>query len=220
VELREDKTIQVRMKTRRNLDSLRSFVYDPKKNTWKKYSSAIYDFSFFNNRNNKDSSALWGSGAVNNRKESNVEMEGFFTPVYNQMPEGFFKGMNLKKLGIFNYDGVMKDSLAVPMIPQFSIKSTNDTIEEKVFVTYEGKNTLVYYYKWDFAEHFVLLKVKGIKIFTEYKDGSVAVLKNGELDKINLESYRGKIIPISLEKQPAKPKSEKELSAITGLKTE
>jgi hypothetical protein len=185
----------------------------------------VYDFSFFKDRNNRDSTSLWGGAAINAQNaEQAVESEmpglDYNYKVYKEMPEGFFKGMNLDKLGIFNYDGVIKDSLAVPMVPQFAIKTTNDSIEEKIFVAYEGRNTLVYYYKWDFAEKFVLLKVKGIKMFTEYKDGSIAVLKNGELDKVDLETYRGKTIQISLDKLPAKPKSEKELAAATGLKTE
>jgi hypothetical protein len=223
--LKEGKMIQVRMKTRRNIDSLRSFIYNYENNTWSKYSARVFDFSYFKNKNSKDSLALWGSPAITSPQPSQdfeSETGGNWVPekLYNELPEGFFKGMNIGKLGTFNYDGVIKDSLAVPMIPQFTIRTSADTIQTKLFVAYEGKNTLVYYFPWDFKEHFVLLNVRGIKMFTEFSDGSIAVLKNGELDKVNLETYRNKSIQISLDKQPAKPKSEKELSAITGLKTE
>jgi len=221
--LKEGKSIQVRMKTRRNLDSLWSFVYDAKKNTWSKYISPVIDFSYRKNNNKADSSAIWGNPAVPVQSAGQIEdIEGgtvTITSYAAKLPEGFFKGMNIKEMGIFNYDGVIKDSLAVPMIPEFIVKTENIPLQQKVYVAYESKNTLVYYYPDDLKERFVLLKVKGTRIFTEFKDGSMACTAAGEMDKTDLETFRNKTINIALEKQPVKPKSEKELAAITGLKT-
>ena len=42
----EGKQIQVRMKTRRNLSGLMSFIYNREKNTWSKYTSKVFDFSY------------------------------------------------------------------------------------------------------------------------------------------------------------------------------
>lgn len=221
--LKEGKSIQVRMKARRNLPGLEAFIYDTIKNTWSKYESPIIDFSFTDKNNNADNTDLWGSPKVSVATATwDPEMSGgVFQPgdLLPKLPEGYFKGMNIKKMGIFNYDGVIKDSLAVPMIPDFFVKVDNAPLYPKVFVSYEGRNSLVYYFPADFKERFVLLKVKGIRIFTEFKDGTIACTAEGELNKLDLESYRNKKISIGLEKQPMKPKSEKELAALTGLKT-
>jgi len=218
--LKEGKSIQVRMKTRRNLDNLKSFVYDTIKNTWSEYQSRVVDFSYLKDNNKKDSSSVWGPADVNNNADREVnleiaEMEGYKV----QLPEGYFKGMDLKKLGIFNYDGVIKDSLAIPMVPEFFVVQDGSKIDQKVYVVYETKNTLVYYTPDQFKELFVLLNVKGIRMFTQYKDGSVACLKPGQLDNTDLETFRGKAAIFNLEKQPLKPKSEKELAKATGLNT-
>lgn len=223
LKLKENKQIQVRMKTRRNLKDLFSFIYNPKKNTWTKYESSVVDFSFFDKKNNADSAALWGSARVSPEiLTMDAEMEGVYNPVkyFNKLPEGYFKGMNIKEMGIFNYDGVIKDSLAIPMQPELFVRGTETKLEQKVYVTYPNKNMLVYYYPHDFKENFVLLNVKGIKLFTEFSDGTLAITKDEEVSKLSLESYRGKVIKLVFDKIPAKPKNEKELAAATGLKTE
>lgn len=218
--LKEGKSIQVRIKTRRNLDGLMSFIYNSEKNTWSKYSSKIFDFSYRENNNKADSTNLWGSAKISPQATANIEYDGgVFQPgVYvAKLPEGFFKGMNINKLGLFNYDGVIKEELAVPMVPEFFVKQDGSKIQQKIYVVYQSRNSVVYYNPDDFAEHFVLLKAKGTRIFTEFADGSVACTSSGELDKLELELYRNKTCKIMLEKQPLKPKSEKELIAATGL---
>ncbi len=218
--LQEGKQIQVRMKTRRNVAGLMSFIYDAEKNTWSKYPSKVYDFSYFENNNKADSVGIWGSAKVRRPSAALLDGDGeVFKPLdyTKKLPEGFFKGINIGKLGLFNYDGVIKEELAVPMTPEFFVKQDGSPIQQKVYVVYQGRNSMVYYYPSDFAENFVLLKLKGTRIFTEFTDGSIAILKAGELDKLDLESYRKKGIKITLEKQPLKPKTEKELSEATGL---
>lgn len=224
LKLREGKSIQVRMKTRRNLDSLFSFIYNRTKRTWSKYSAKVMDFSFFKNKNNADSTTLWGSPKVK-PPEINVEIEtgGVFNPnaYYGPvLPEGFFKGVDIKELGLFNYDGVIKDSLAVPVQPEFNVKINFGAYDHMICVAYESRNTLVSYTPDQLKDKFVFLKLKGIKVFISEKGEPVAVLKNNELDKVNFEDYRNKPISITLEPLPVKPKNEKELAAATGLKTE
>jgi hypothetical protein len=128
--------------------------------------------------------------------------------------------MNIKEMGIFNYDAVIKDSLAIPMIPELLIRNSETPLQQKIYVTYPNRNTLIYYYPHDFNERFVLLNVKGIKMFTEDKAGEIAITNDEEVNKLNLEIYRAKTIKIIFDKVPQKPKNEKELALVTGLKTE
>ncbi|HRH10626.1 MAG TPA: hypothetical protein PLU73_03890 [Bacteroidia bacterium] len=224
LKLKENKLIQVRMKTRRDLKGLSSFIYDRQKNSWSKYNSPVVDFSFFDKRNNADSVSFWGSGRVS-AASATVDVEtsgGIYNPVtyFNKFPEGFFKGMNIKEMGIFNYDGVIKDSLAIPMQPEMLVRESKTMIDQKIYVTYPNRNTLVYYNPEDLKENFVLLNVKGIRMFTEFKDGSFAATKEEELNLMVLETYRKQKVSFLFDKLPAKPKNEKELLGITGLKAE
>lgn len=224
LKLRENKQIQVRMKTRRDLKGLFSFIYNRQKNCWIKYDSPVVDFSFFDKKNNADSVSLWGSARVTAASGTVIveTSDGVYNPVtyFNTFPEGFFKGMNIKEMGIFNYDGVIKDSLAVPMQPEMLVRESKARIEQKIYVTYPNRNTLIYYYPEDLKENFVLLNVKGIRLFTENKDGSFAVTKEEEVNLMVLESFRDKKVSFLFDKMPAKPKNEKELTGITGLKTD
>lgn len=214
----DDKIVQVRMKCRRNLPNLEGFSYDEQQNRWIDYGQ-VYDFSY-------DTSALkneanrWGNGPQDNSISSNVEVEGDYyqsvRKMRDELPNGYFKGMNLKKLGIFNYDGVIKDKDAVPMIPEFVV-NTGDAIGEVVYVAYAKRNTLVAYSQSDFAERFVLLNTKGIKIFTKLKDGSYATLKEGALEKSNIKLMLNTKQKFVLEKQPIKPKTKEELAKVTKI---
>ncbi len=102
------------------------------------------------------------------------------------------------------------------MIPEFVV-NTGDAIDGIVFVAYPSKNSVVTYYKDDFAERFVLLNTKGIKIFTKLKDGSFATLKEGTLDKANIKLMKGTKQKFVLEKQPIKPKTKEELASVTKI---
>jgi hypothetical protein len=93
LQLKFDKQIQVRMKTRRNLKDLFSFKYNIQSATWAKYPSTITDFSYFEKRNNADSVSLWGSSRISAATATfDVESEMVYEPAkfFNKMPEGFF----------------------------------------------------------------------------------------------------------------------------------
>ncbi|HEY1038748.1 MAG TPA: hypothetical protein VGF30_05045 [Bacteroidia bacterium] len=226
-------TIQVRMNCRRTLPNLQAFIYDEKLNRWMDYGK-VYDFSYDQDSPKKDD-ALFGSNDVTNTVERGdgdgmVEMvDSAGNVIYvqpdesywrgfddKQMPDGYFKGMNLKQLGIFNYDGVIDNKDAVQMIPEFVV-NTGEPIGDRIFVAYAKKNTVVYYYPDNFAEKFVLLNTKGIKIFTKLKDGSYATLKEGSLDKANIKLMKGTKQKFVLEKQPIKPKTKEELASVTKI---
>ncbi|MCD6069381.1 MAG: hypothetical protein K0S33_4207 [Bacteroidetes bacterium] len=221
MKLCEGKSIQVRMKCRRNLPNLEGFVYDEKGKRWIDYDQ-VYDFSY-NKANPKNDYNNWGNAPQNGDPIQVFEagsdgMETYkeLKNIANDLPDGYFKGMNLKTLGIFNYDGVIKDKDAIPMIPEFAV-NTGEAIGETVYVAYAGRNTLVTYYASDFETNFVLLNTKGIKIFTKLKDGSYAILPEGFLDKANIKLMQGTKQKFVLEKQPKKPKTKAELAAVTKI---
>ncbi|MFL5752351.1 MAG: hypothetical protein ACJ76F_03015 [Bacteroidia bacterium] len=227
MQLCDGKSIQVRMNCRRNLPDLNAYIYDRKKNLWTEADTKVYDFSYQRDNNNRNNSALWGSPATSGISgdsvmESGVDPEGMevvrvVTTAVLQLPEGFFKGMNIKSLGIYNYDRVIKEENAIPMIPEF-VLSTGEKLNQVVYVAYESTNSLIYYSPDDFAERFVLLNLKGIRMFTMFKDGSVACINQDVIDKMNLENLRGKKFTFTLEKQPKKPVSKEELAKATKLK--
>lgn len=219
----DDKVVQVRMKCKRNLPNLQAFSYDDKQNRWIDYGQ-VYDFSYDKAKPYSESNR-WGNSPVNTADSVDVESvnpdgnesyQKVFASMMGELPDGYFKGMNIKKLGVFNYDGVLNDKDAIPMIPEFVV-NTGDAIGEVVYVAYSKRNTLITYYPSDFAERFVLLNMKGIKIFTKLKDGSYATLKEGGLDKSNIKLMQGTKQKFVLEKQPIKPKTKEELAKVTKI---
>jgi hypothetical protein len=224
--LKEGKQIQIRMRTRRDLNGLMSFIYDDKKNMWTRYPSQVMDFSFREKQNNADSVSFWGSSrTVTDNGAAVWDVEGgnevmVFTEMARRMPEGFFKGMNIKNMGVFNYDGVIKDSLAVPMQPELFMRNATAPFQGKLYVVYPNKNTLVYYNPDDLKERFVLLNVKGIKMFVEFTDGGFGLTKDAEIDELSIAGLKGKIVKFIFDKVPGKPKNEKELAGKTGLNTQ
>lgn len=220
----DGKFIQVRMKCRRNLPNLQAFSYDEQQKRWIDYGQ-VYDFTYDKSKTN-DEPNRWGNSPINGggdtvmvesfdgNGESNYQsvVEGMLP----ELPDGYFKGMNIRNIGIFNYDGVLNDKDAIPMIPEFVV-NTGDAIGEVIYVAYAKRNTLITYYQSDFAERFVLLNTKGIKIFTKLKDGSYATLKEGGLDKSNIKLMQGTKQKFILEKQPIKPKTKEELAKVTKI---
>lgn len=218
----QGKTIQVRFKSKRNLSNLQAFKYDFAQNIWVDYGK-VFDFSY-NKKNPPNTSNLWGNANLPaaDTADYNLENEGYnstaivwgeYLPL--DLPDGVFKGMNINAIGIYNYDAVINEQNAIAFVPDFSVNSGNEIGE--ICVAYEKKNTLVKYYPDDFAERFVLLNEKGIKIFTQLSDGSFAVLKEGTLDAIDLTTLKGTTFKMVLEKQPLKPKNIAELAKVTKM---
>ncbi len=222
-------TIQVRMICRRRVKNVEAFVYDEKQRRWLD-NGKVYDFSY-SQQKPKNDDALWGSSGVVNGGGDSVQVENVdaetgqpyvvtMASMYGfdekQLPDGFFQGMDVKTLGFYNYDGVINDIDAIPMVPEFVV-NTGEAMGETIYVAYPSKNSVVSYYADDFAERFVLLNTKGIKIFTKLKDGSFATLKEGFLDKANIKLMKGTKQKFVLDKQPIKPKTKDELASVTKI---
>jgi hypothetical protein len=223
MKLSNGKYIQVRMYCFRDIGKVESFIYDKEKRYWLDAGIPVIDFSFKANENNASDSKLWGSSRVTGptvQVEDSLGIESNYkslTGIIGKLPEGYFKGMNVKGMGIYNYDAVLHDSKAVPMVPTFVV-NTGDAITYPVYVAYEKKNTLIQYWEDDFKERFVLLPEKGIKIFAVLKDGAVAIMKQAEVDALNIPNLKGKTFKFTLEKQPVKPKDKPAMAEMTRIK--
>jgi hypothetical protein len=237
MKLAPGKTIQVRMKCMRNLANLQAFVYDRKNRSWLDAGVNVIDLQYKAADNNANNVKLWGSGRVPaTTVTTNLEEEGYpanfnwdsarkawdsirvvgITNIVGNLPDGYIKGMDIKALGIYNYDAVIKDEQAVPILAKFVLRS-GEEIKQKVYVGYTSKNTLIYYYPDDLKERFVLLPEKGIRIFVTYDDGSVAVMKESDIDALNIPNLKGKEFTFTLDKLPAKPKDKPALAEATKI---
>lgn len=228
MKLAPGKTIQVRMNCLKELKNLQAFIYDYDQKCWLDVNTEVYDFSFKKGDNNKDNVKLWGSGSVNTNtvpvfdpETSGVNWDSLrqveITNMVGKLPEGYMKGMNIKTLGFYNYDAVIKDEAAIPVLAKFKL-NTGEDVTEKVYVAYQKKNMLIYYTPEDMKERFVLLPEKGIRIFTLFADGTTAVMKEGELDKMNLANLKGKEFTFTLIKQAEKPKDKLALAESLKIK--
>ena len=228
LQLKKGKYIQIRMKCLNELKGLEAYLYDYKNKFWTKTASAVTDFSFRAAQNNIDNIALWGSVAVSNNNTTinqNMDVDmidtaynrKIMTQLMGNLPEGYIKGMNISKTGLYNYDAILNDAAAVPIIATFKT-TTGEDISEKIYVAYTNKNTLIYYFPEDMSTKFALLPEKGIRIFCLYPDGSVAVLKESELNKINLTTLSGQKHTFVLERQPIKPKDKIALEKAVNIK--
>lgn len=223
MKLANGKYVQVRMYCFRDIGKIESFIYDKEKRYWLDAGIPVTDFSYKANDNNANNVKLWGSTQVPGQTIANdsagLEEVSYKTIVniLGKLPEGYFKGMNIKTMGIYNYDAVIKDEKAIPFKPVFAV-NTGDGIVYPIYVAYEKKNTLIQYWEDDFAERFVLLPEKGIKIFAVLKDGAVALVKPEEMNKLNIPNLKGKEFKFTLEKQPVKPKDKAALAEATRIK--
>jgi len=212
LELAPNKTIQVRMRCKRNFPQVEAFVYDKKKNIWGKAGIPVVDFSYLKNNNNKDNTSMWGSSSRGGNYVMNDSLENMLmvTSIIGTLPDGYIKGMNIKTMGLYNYDYLYHDEKAVPIMASFKL-TTGETISE-AYVAYRSINSLIHYFAEDYKEKFVLLPVKGISIFCIFKDGSCAIMDQKKLDALDISALKNKEYEFILEKQPAKPKNKNELA--------
>jgi hypothetical protein len=224
LKIKPDKEIQVRMNCVNDLKNLSSYIYNFEKNYWEDANLPISDFTFKNNSNNKDDVNLWGASSVKStaQNSNNEDMmsdsarTAFLNNVVGKLPDGYIKGLNIKKTGLYNYDAIIKDENAVQIIAKFKL-STREDVNDKIYVAYPKKNMLVYYTPEDMNERFYLLPVKGLKIFSVLKDGSVAIIKEEEITQTAIKNLKGKEHTFILEKQTEKPKDRNTLAKAVNI---
>jgi hypothetical protein len=221
--IREGKTIQVRMKTRRNSEDNLAFKYDPQKNEWSVNGAIVYDFSFQEEHNKCDSIKYWGAvrvGAPALLASKGKSGGGIFEPEkkVGKIPSGFYKCVNITHTGIYNIGNVIKNIVDVKTTPVFvSAGDSLPLLPTKIYIAYEGYNSLAYYYPDQMNNKFRVYNSKGIKMFLELKNGTMAATVAGEMDNLSFDAYRNKKIKIMMHHKKPAPKNEKEFADATGL---
>lgn len=99
-----------------------------------------------------------------------------------------FQTMSITSYGLFNYDYIIKDKNAIPLIVDFELNNTKYI--STVFVIYENMNSLIYYSQSDFKENFRLLSDKSFSIFAISNNNKIA--KWNQPDDFNLIALKDK----------------------------
>jgi hypothetical protein len=108
------------------------------------------------------------------------------------LDQDLFQTMNIDNYGLYNYDIILEEDGAVPLIASFSFN--NQIIKDNVFfyVVYKDLNTLIYYSPYDLANNFRILPDKEFKIFTVSKDGNLLSWEKPQdfdLQKVKNQNY-------------------------------
>lgn len=229
LELAKGKKIHVRFASRNDLENLDAFYFDPKKG-WQLLNAPVTDFSVREGNNNSD---LWGrapqwageGGFIISTQIIEVQAnpddpydtyDSVIVATSLRMP-GIFKGMNIDKMGLYNYDRILNEAGSIPIAADFKIKGSGEKVTTTVFVTYADINSVIYYPPADWKEKFALLPRKDLKIFTMLKDGSVAIFTPADLAKLDLNNLKGKNYTFELEIVNGAPQNKQQLAQKTGI---
>ena len=230
LELAKGKQIQVRFASKNDLDNLDAFYFDAKKG-WQLLNTPVTDFSVRNTRQNAE---LWGNVPpqtnIGSATSGNIEMVSIqvnpddpYTTldsvilVSNMRLPGIFKGMNVEKMGLYNYDRILCDTESVHFAANFKLKGSEEKIASTVFVAYKDINSVIYYYPADWPERFALLPRKDLKIFTMLKDGRIAIFPPKEIEKLDMQSIKNKQYTFELEVVEGAPQNKLQLAQKTGI---
>jgi len=216
LKLAKNKKIQVRFAVYENIEGLDVFIFDKDSKKWRKINNPVTDFGA-QTENNKGRD-LWGTpsvppfGLFDNdewNEEGNWEE-------YIEKETQIFKSMDIDQMGLYNYDRILKEDDRIPILANFKLKNIEGVIN-KIYVVYEGINSVLYYYKNDWKETFALLPRSDYKIFAIGSDGRVALLTETDKKKIDLKQLKNKSYTFELELQQNVPHTRTELATITGL---
>lgn len=216
LELRDGKKIQVRFADPKPIDNVASWFWDEQKKQWLKQSFKPSDVS----NKQADESDKWGKAPAPDLDVEEAEwMDGWGDdfPEYSKHETEVFKAMDIDKMGLHNYDILLDQAEAVPVLANFEISNAADSSFSKIYVVYEESNSVVYYYlnKKSQAENFRLLN-EPYKIFCIFRDGSVAKLPDpGRINGNELLAVKGKAHTFKLVHEPRIPKTKKQLILAT-----
>ena len=197
------KNIRVEMVKEHDIRALDKWYYDEEAKAWDRntnFSDSI------------DESLTW-SDAQFNTDDSFILIdpdEGDAEIMYLQ--NQVFQTMNVSDFGMYNYDRLLKEEDAVPLIVDFKLKDKDTPIESTIYVTYEDLNTLVYYNTNDFEENFRLLPNKTFTIFTVDAKGYIA--KWQQPVEFDLPALKDKFYTFEMEITEKVPASKAELEAM------
>lgn len=234
LELRRGKQIQVRFANPAPVEDLKSWFWDEERRVWVEQPFTPIDIT----NKQEDESDKWGKAPA-----ADIDPEGGLTEEelslsfgedewggrwgdwsgWGKISEGekrrseVFKAMNIDKMGLRNYDALLKDERAVPVLAEFEVTNAPDSTIQKIYVVYEKTNSVVYYHarKNEVVKNFRLLDEE-YKIFCIFGDGSVAKLpdterKNGEA----LQALADKRHTFRLLHEPRVPETKEQLRQLT-----
>lgn len=231
LKLAPGKKIQVRFASKQDIDGLSAFYFDNSAG-WQLLPTPVIDMSY--SPEDRFNYNLWGDGPPqvtigNPELQDIIVIDGWEGEFYDMVgtsgiydnvkpkPSARFMGMDIARMGLFNYDRILNEEGSIPFAADFKIKGEKTSIASRVYITYSGLNTVVYYTPEEWAEKFSLLPRKDVKIFSMLQDGRVAVMLPGDLEKLNLETLRGGKHTFELVIGDIKPETKEQLASIAGI---
>ncbi len=101
-----------------------------------------------------------------------------------------FRSMNIDKMGLYNYDRMIKEEETVPLLAKFKFQGKG--WKDDVFVVYDGLNTVVRFSPSDFETRFALFPRNDLQIFVILKNGEVAKVSEQTLKALDFEKLKSK----------------------------
>ncbi len=236
LEIREGKKIQVRFAAQVAQEKLDSYFLNPETNFWEKQQSPIVSLNA--PKREQSDTDLWGGSPAAALPLTEEELAiGFgaddlgdwggewgdgweFSPE-DSLRNEVFKAMDIGKMGLHNYDFLLKEEEAIPLVAHFEVESTApnaaDLTVSKVYCVYEKSNAIVYYTQDGFSsweKDFRLLPNEPLQIFCIFEDGSIAKLPKEKLPTAEvLNKYKNKKYTFVLQHEPKKPLKKEDLVA-------
>ncbi len=235
MELAKGKKIQVRFACKNDLENLDAFYFEPEKG-WQLLNTPVTDFSV--RKDGRNLGELWGNippqptiettstvrysveiteEIIVNQRSVGENVQNYETEqqsLFRKAP-GMFRGMDISKMGLYNFDRVLNETGNIPITANFMLKS-GEKVDTKVYVTYSGINTVVYYMPSDW-QNFALLPRKDIQIFTILNDGKVAQVAPRVVKTTNFGLYKNKPFTFELEVVEGAPQTKEQLAQKTGI---
>jgi hypothetical protein len=233
LKLAPNKKINIRFASRQEIGGMSAFYFQ--NGGWRLLTTPVVDMG--SDPGNRYNQALWGDappqvniGSQNPEggwgEEYYISMDtypwvGIDSVIYGYAPvikpPVRFMGMDIAAMGLYNYDRTLSDSNSIPFVADFKLKGKKESLTSKVYVTYSGINTVVYFTPEEWSEKFSLLARKDIKMFCMLPDGRVAVLQPADLEKLDIRKLKGKKHTFELEVGNIKPETKDQLASVAGI---
>ena len=237
IEPKQGKEIQVRYKCDKHIEELRVYKMSDQGRYWQENPIEIIEMSFDKNNNSSSRPDLWGNEAIP-QETTNIESDDgdvYQSVITMNHPyfEGIFKGINISKMGIYNYDAIIKELGVIPIIGNTFIINNKDSILtttyspydlkeksdlnpnnneiESFYVIYDSLNTTYQYSREDLKERFVIRPNNKANIFALLKNGFIATFSMARFNSIEWGDFRNKNFTFKLDLDPLKPTKKEDL---------
>jgi hypothetical protein len=213
ITLNQGKQIQVRYKCDKHIDELKVYKMNEDGRYWEENELEIMEMSFDPENNSSTRPDLWGNQSVQAANQQFFDGEEFGSVLQMDHPyfKGVLKGINISKMGMYNYDAIIKESGVIPIIGAALIVQNKDLDIERLFVIYDSLNTTYYYSKDDLKNRFVIRPNVKAHIFAMLKSGFIATFSMARFNAVNWENLRNKNFSFQLDLNPVKPTKKKHL---------